>query len=62
MERKITFMGVTTKMNNSVHRDKMVKDAEKGYLTPWGLWVGLRATWSNMTPAEKEEEYAQITL
>jgi len=56
MERKQTFMGVTTEYDPVKDRNELQQKAEKNEINPRGYWANLKASWHQMTRADKDEE------
>lgn len=61
-ERQVTFLGITTTINPLKSRDELQKRAEKGLITPTAYYDTLRAIWNNMTSAEKQIEFVELTI
>ncbi len=60
MERKTTYLGVTTTTDIVKDRDELQRKAESGLITPRGYWSNLKATWNNMDRSDKAEDLAAI--
>jgi hypothetical protein len=62
MTTTTTFMGVTTTSNNIADRNELQRKAELGLITPKGYLANMRASFSNMSDAEKTEEASLLKL
>jgi len=56
-----TFMGITTTTNNIADRNELQRKAERGLITPKGYYANMRASYSNMSDAEKNAELDLIS-
>ena len=59
-ERQVTFLGITTTINPLKDRAELQKRAEQGLITPIAYYYAIRATWNNLTAAEKQIEFAEL--
>ncbi len=60
MKRTEKIFGTAITMDPVVDRNRLQEKAELGFLTPSAYYSCLRASWSSMTAADKEEEVLSL--
>jgi len=60
MKRTESFMGREFEIDPVADRADLMNRAEAGMITPQGYWANLRASWAQMTDADKVEEFDRL--
>jgi hypothetical protein len=60
MKRTESFMGRKFEVDPVAYRANLEECAEAGLVTPQGYWANLRASWHQMTDADKLEELDRL--